>query len=680
MSNQSLHHVDPALLKFLHAKVPADYKLSAIYPYTLECGSNYFFVARGDSPCREKKWMRPVFHDGNKYVLKKPDEPKNGYPLFKRQGNGSEYILVVEGEKCVEIAAALGIDAVTSGASSTASNANWEFLRNRKVLIWPDYDEPGFQYAMSVYKKIKNICADVKIIDVAKLKLPAGGDIEQYLDTNPDADEKGIRTLPKLPDVQPLKFTEKNENNGNAFPVHCLPESMQRAAKDIAKEKQVTLAMAAFSLIAALSHIGMTRVNVRRPNMPSSHSGIPTSLYLLILGGSGEGKTQSLLDAFKVIYKNEKHNINQAMKKIAELKETLKAADAEEKLAIKAEIESITIPQSIFDDATFEPLVSRLLDDMPFASLISDEGGQFLGGHSMKAETFRNTLGGLTKLWDSGQVSRLRSKSNADGSGIAFNKRFMFYLMAQAITVQEALEDSILLGQGFLARFLFAAPESLVGSREIDVNLILERRKSGAYERPEMQNFWSRCEEILATKMYVNDLNENEPPALELDDLAIIFWAESWNDLEKLTAPNGKYHCIKEIASRVSDNALRLSALFALYKNQNVIDLSTYRDAYEICRYSLEEWLRYFNSYSTNSDRQQSNDAFLEVARWLIADQRSESWGAFTAKRFNTSGLHKYRAAEARNKILNKLVEHNFLFTSDGVTFIVNPRWEGQEL
>lgn len=59
--------------------------------------------------------------------------------------------------------------------------------------------------------------------------------------------------------------------------------------------------------------------------------------------------------------------------------------------------------------------MSRFLDDMPFASLISDEGGQFLGGHSMRAETFRNTLGSLTKLWDNGQVSRLRSKSNADG-------------------------------------------------------------------------------------------------------------------------------------------------------------------------------------------------------------------------------------------------------------------------
>lgn len=106
--------------------------------------------------------------------------------------------------------------------------------------------------------------------------------------------------------------------------------------------------------------------------------------------------------------------------------------------------------------------------------------------------------------------------------------------MAQPVTEQEALNDSIIFGQGFLARFLLAAPENLIGSRKIDVNLILERRKSGSYKRTEMQPFWNRCEEVLATKVFVNDLNENEPPALKLDALPLAVISNNHNHCKHL--------------------------------------------------------------------------------------------------------------------------------------------------
>lgn len=49
-----------------------------------------------------------------------------------------------------------------------------------------------------------------------------------------------------------------------------------------------------------------------------------------------------------------------------------------------------------------------------------------------------------------------------------------------------------------------------------------------------MQPFWNRCEEVLATKVFVNDLNENEPPALKLDALPLAVISNNHNHCKHL--------------------------------------------------------------------------------------------------------------------------------------------------
>ena len=76
-----------------------------------------------------------------------PPEPR---PLYNQPGliNASEVILV-EGEKCAQSLIAAGVVATTAmqGANAPVEKTDWSPLAGKSVLIWPDRDKPGWDYA-----------------------------------------------------------------------------------------------------------------------------------------------------------------------------------------------------------------------------------------------------------------------------------------------------------------------------------------------------------------------------------------------------------------------------------------------------------------------------------------------------------------------------------------------------
>ena len=67
-------------------------------------------------------------------------------------------VLVVEGEKTADAAARLFPDHVvvtSSGGANAAGKADWSPLAGRRVVIWPDNDEPGRRYAGDVARLVR---------------------------------------------------------------------------------------------------------------------------------------------------------------------------------------------------------------------------------------------------------------------------------------------------------------------------------------------------------------------------------------------------------------------------------------------------------------------------------------------------------------------------------------------
>lgn len=78
-------------------------------------------------------------------------------PLYNISGiMKSDKVILVEGEKCADALIEQGITATTAmlGANAPIEKTDWSPLKGKHVIIWPDNDEPGKQYAEKVVKKL----------------------------------------------------------------------------------------------------------------------------------------------------------------------------------------------------------------------------------------------------------------------------------------------------------------------------------------------------------------------------------------------------------------------------------------------------------------------------------------------------------------------------------------------
>ena len=93
-------------------------------------------------------------------------------------------VLLVEGEMCVDAAMTAGWLATTShGGANAWRMTDWSPLAGRDVLIFPDNDPPGEEYAQNVKSLLLHFDppAVVRLVDTAALGLPPGGDFVDFI-------------------------------------------------------------------------------------------------------------------------------------------------------------------------------------------------------------------------------------------------------------------------------------------------------------------------------------------------------------------------------------------------------------------------------------------------------------------------------------------------------------------
>jgi len=118
-------------------------KATAKWDYQDASGSLIAVVYRYDPPGRRKEF-RPW--DAKRRKMAPPD-PR---PLYNQPGMvASDQIVLVEGEKCAQALIDIGVCATTAmhGANAPVDKTDWSPLENKHILIWPDKDKPGWDYA-----------------------------------------------------------------------------------------------------------------------------------------------------------------------------------------------------------------------------------------------------------------------------------------------------------------------------------------------------------------------------------------------------------------------------------------------------------------------------------------------------------------------------------------------------
>ncbi len=84
-------------------------------------------------------------------------------PLYNQKGiRNAKGVVLVEGEKCAQAMIDAGICATTAmnGAKAPVNKTDWSPLKGKGVLIWPDNDQPGRDYAEAAAQAILKVGAE----------------------------------------------------------------------------------------------------------------------------------------------------------------------------------------------------------------------------------------------------------------------------------------------------------------------------------------------------------------------------------------------------------------------------------------------------------------------------------------------------------------------------------------
>jgi len=640
------------------------YRPEALHEYQHADGTPWCWRIRCKHPRSGDKWVRPMHrNDAGTFVLGEPPAPAEGKPLYhlpELLANPQARVLIVEGEKCADALANLGMLAITSGSADSADAADWTPLRERQALIWPDRDDAGRRYAEAVAAKLRALGCDVDVIDAAALGLPEKGDVADWLALHPNATVAEVLALPKLAKVAHVEAEEPEPLRrplpaAAAYPVEALGPILAPAAHALLRMVQAPDAVIGASLLAAASLAAQAHADVSIDGRVS-----PLSLWHVTIAESGERK--SAVDTWALREHREAERTGVERYKAEQQTHAVEArafevaAKAAEKggdpgvIASKlrdlgASPDAPLLPYLLATDPTVEGLHKLLANGRGSVGLFSDDGGEFIGGHAMGREHKTRTAAALSKLWDRGEFDRIRS---GDGASKHYGKRLALHLLVQPVIAESVLSDDTLTGQGFLARCLLAWPPTRAGTRTY-----VEADPS---TDPALLTYWRRLRELLdrPPPLRPETRNELQPRLIGLSRDAKALHVEIANAIESRMAPDAELASVRAWASKGTEQVLRVAAVLTLveHPDANVIDAATLERAGEIVAYHLGEAARIVGTASVPVEIRHAE----AIVRWCKDNGRD----VVSSRDLVRLGPGQVRTADAVHAAMATLERHGW--------------------
>lgn len=363
------------------------------------------------------------------------------------------------------------------------------------------------------------------------------------------------------------------QNHETPFPVEAFSPLLQSVIKKIAYYKQVPLSMAGLCLLGALSHIGQEFIKI-----PFGDGFKPASLYLLIQGESGTGKTETMSLTHKAIFDNQRENYLTYSEDLDSFRNGqigLKGRELKDFLLHFPEPQD---PRTLFRSGTFEDIFTGFTyGNYKNVSYTADEASRIFDGYNLKSDTAGDTIGALCSVWSDGIIER-NIKSHK-GKKCAYDVALTMLLAGQPIVIHNALNDERMTNQGLLPRFLFAFPADMRGYRDYTL-------KDNPHHDQDLRKYWDKC-----TKHLENSSQERKP--LILQGQAFTRLNTYRQTVENTQAKGGINEHYKAFASRLAENVARLAGIFAWFDDRDKITSDDIESAIKIVDYSMSERRRY---------------------------------------------------------------------------------------
>lgn len=410
------------------------------------------------------------------------------------------------------------------------------------------------------------------------------------------------------------------------YPIDALPDTVRAAVEEVAGFVKAPLPMVASSALAALSLAIQAHADAKRAE--KLHG--PVGLFLLTIADSGERKStcdgfftlpirdyeaaqaesaSPLLKDYRAAseaWEAKRGGVKETIRQLAKGGKATHSAESSLRDLEHDKPEPPRIPRLLYTDATPEALAYGLAKQWPSGGVVSAEAGIVFGSHGMGKDSVMRNLGLLNQLWDGTSLTIDRRSTE---SFTVRGARLTVALQVQEPTLREFFNRSGALarGTGFLARFLFAWPESTQGSR-----LFTEAPTNW----PHLAAFHRRIATILDQPAPIDEAGALTPPMLPLTMDAKAAWVAYHDAIESELASGGELYDVRDVASKSADNAVRLAALFQVFAGgMGAIDVDAFEGASRITAWHLNEARRFFGELSLPAEL---TDA-ARLDSWLIA-------------------------------------------------------------
>jgi hypothetical protein len=420
--------------------------------------------------------------------------------------------------------------------------------------------------------------------------------------------------------------------NPNPFPIDNFPSIMKNAIQEVHTNTGFPIPLIAVSALGPVAAACQNSINVELPIGSVS----PTSLFLLIIAESGEGKTpvdRLFAKSLRDFEENEAKKLQAVIPKLKAQRESweiqrreilraikinrknaLRQNDPEENDLLDKEFEQLQ--QSLEDHLANEPKRARRVkifhNDTTPAKMLSDLHEVWLSAYLNSDEAgsiFRSRAmadrGMINQLWDGATltVDRISAPSFQ-----VKDARLSISLAVQSGVLRDFLNDRAtdFRSIGALARYLVACPVSTKGTRML-------------HDRPQFTEhltvYQQRITAILEQDKLEMDNGRKERKVLIFSLDAKKYWFDFKNSIELDLIPGRYLSDIDDFASKITTNLARIAALFHHFEgHEGDISLETISRAGALCNWFIHQFK---NSFSSLPEIPQEVADTYEMERFL---------------------------------------------------------------
>lgn len=404
------------------------------------------------------------------------------------------------------------------------------------------------------------------------------------------------------------------------------------------------------------------------------HGSAPLSLFFLTIAKSGERKSACdalATGAIKRIDQEREHRYRKARRvfdaELAEFQRGKRRKPSSDLEVIDDELkepkvdlapEAPLVPTILISDVTIEGLHRRLETGTPSVAVMTDEGGQFFGGHSMKQDNALKTAAGFSKLWDGSPLSKSRASSEPT---VLYGKRVSLHLMIQPGVAQNVVGDPTMKDQGLLSRVLVAWPDSKIGSRKIskDPARIAEENSAKAM----LDTFDERIMELLRVELPIHSETRADLDlrCLQLSEHARLKLVEFYNRVEQSSNEGEAFEYMTGFAAKAPEMAARIAGVQTLYAFEHATEITGKMMSNGI---AMMEW--YLSEMQRVTDTGRPNEelcAAEELRLWLLSKCKE---GFIDKRTVMKRGPGHLRDGNTVDGCIQKLVQHGWLVPGEG--------------